>query len=224
MAHPLDRPVWNALTTRQSHLAVGDRRALRYDLDYALFAAAAAPDDESLRALSALVPSEGAVGLVEAEEWPLPPGLTADRRPTIHQMVANRIEPGDAVAHLDLGEEDAAEMLALARLTDPGPFFARTHRLGRFVGLRVEGRLVAMAGERMKIPGFSEVSAVCTHPEYRGRGLAGGLMRIVASRIVGRGESAFLHTYAANESAVRLYESLGFRFRAEVRYTILRRL
>jgi hypothetical protein len=138
-------------------------------------------------------------------------------------MVAESIVPGDPIDHLELGDADAPEMLALARLTDPGPFFERTHRLGGFVGLRHEGRLIAMAGERMKVPGFTEVSAVCTHPDHRGRGLAGALMRVVAQRILARGDTPFLHSYAANTGAVRLYETLGFRFRAEMRFTIIRR-
>jgi predicted GNAT family acetyltransferase len=223
MAHLLDRPVWNALTTRQQGLAVGDpARALRFHPEYNLFAAAAKPSEAALQGLADLVGDE-VVGMVEADEWPLPPGTSGERRPTIHQMVAERIPPGDPIDHLELGDADAPEMLALARMTDPGPFFARTHRLGGFIGIRHAGRLIAMAGERMKVPGFTEVSAVCTHPDHRGRGLAGALMRVVAERILARGDTAFLHTYAANAGAVRLYETLGFRFRAEMRFTIVRR-
>jgi predicted GNAT family acetyltransferase len=223
MPHLLDRPVWNALTTRQRDLAAGDpTRALRFRPEHNLFAAAGDPSGAALRSLTELI-GNGVVGMVEADEWPLPPGTTGERRPTIHQMVAESIVPGDPVDHLELGDADAPEMLALARLTDPGPFFERTHRLGGFVGLRHEGRLIAMAGERMKVPGFTEVSAVCTHPDHRGRGLAGALMRVVAQRILARGDTPFLHSYAANTGAVRLYETLGFRFRAEMRFTIIRR-
>lgn len=223
MAHPLDRPVWNALTTRQAHLAEGDGRALRYQPDVGMFAAAAKPTAPCLAALAALLPPDGAIGMVEADEWPLPSGLRAEHRPAIHQMIAADVEPGAKCDHLDLGDGDAADMLSLALLTDPGPFFSRTHRLGRFVGVREGGRLIAMAGERMKVPGFTEVSAVCTDPAFRGRGLAGALMRVVARRILAEGDTPFLHTYAANTSAIRLYETLGFRLRAEVRFTILRR-
>ena len=90
-------------------------------------------------------------------------------------------------------------MLALATLTRPGPFFARTHQLGAFIGVKQDGRLVAMAGERMQPTGFTEVSGVCTHPDPRGRGYAGGLMRQVAARILARGETPFLHAYADND-------------------------
>jgi len=103
-------------------------------------------------------------------------------------------------------------MLALATLTRPGPFFDRTHQLGDFLGVRIEGQLVAMAGERMKPLGFTEVSVVCTHPDHRGRGYAGALMRLVAARILDHGETPFLHAYASNRGAIALYETRGRDF------------
>ncbi|MEI9852841.1 MAG: GNAT family N-acetyltransferase [Sphingomonas sp.] len=124
---------------------------------------------------------------------------------------------------MPLGDADAPEMLALATLTEPGPFHAHTHSLGDFVGIRVGGRLAAMAGERMKLPGFTEVSAVCTHPDFRGRGYAGALMRVVIGGILARGETPILHSYATNRHAIALYESLGFRTRAELVFTVLAR-
>jgi predicted GNAT family acetyltransferase len=108
-------------------------------------------------------------------------------------------------------------------LTRPGPFFAKTHLLGRFVGVRIGGRLVAMAGERLQGPGFTEVSGVCTHPDFRGRGLAGGLMRVVMGRILARGELPVLHVYTSNTGAVALYRTLGFAVRREVTMSVLRR-
>jgi predicted GNAT family acetyltransferase len=219
--HPLDRPVWHALTSRQAHLARGDARGLCFDPAYGLFAAAADPTDGD--AVLALVPETGAVGLVEASQPALPAGLVT--KPALcNQMIADAITPGaarfDVVA---LGDGDAAEMLALATLTQPGPFFARTHCLGDFIGVKIDGRLVAMAGERMKPSGFTEVSGVCTHPDFRGRGFAGGLMRIVAEKIVARGETPFLHVYAGNPGAIALYEALGFRFRAAMHFILLSR-
>ena len=115
-----------------------------------------------------------------------------------------------------LGESDAAEMLALTTLTQPGPFRARTHEVSQFWGVREDGRLLAMAGERLKLPGMSEVSGVCTHPGARGRGLAALLSRHVASEIIRRGEVPFLHAYAGNDGAIQLYEKLGFQANGEV--------
>ncbi len=224
MPHPLDRPVWSALTSRQASLALGDARALRFDPAYALFAAAADVSPESMAALGVLNAAPIGLGLVEAGDMPLPPGATVRAQAACVQMAASTLTPGGrSVAFEPLGEADAAEMLALATLTVPGPFFAKTHRLGDFVGVKQDGRLIAMAGERMKPDGFTEVSGVCTHPDFRGRGHAGALMRVVTQRILERGEQAFLHAYAANTATIALYETLGFSVRAPVTYTVLDR-
>ncbi len=220
--HPLDRPVWSALTSRQSALAIGDARALRFDPDYALFAAAADDSPEAAAALGALNTSPNGLGLVEAGDMPLPPGAVVRASAACVQMVAASLTGGGrTVAFEPLGEADAAEMLALATLTVPGPFFEKTHRLGDFIGVKVDGRLMAMAGERMKPDGFTEVSGVCTHPDHRGRGYAGALMRVVTARILERGEQAFLHAYAANTATIALYETLGFQVRTTITYTVL---
>jgi predicted GNAT family acetyltransferase len=223
-AHPLDRPVWSALTTRQAGFAEGEGRALRFAPAYGPFAAAADTSPESLCALAALVRPEGQVALVETYEFPAPPGVRIVQRAICNQMTLERLMSAEpAFAFEDLTEADAAQMLALATLTKPGPFAARTHQLGKFVGVKQEGRLVAMAGERMKPAGFTEVSGVCTHPDWRGRGYAAGLMCIVAARIVARGETPFLHVYATNGGAIALYETLGFVFRRAMTMSMLAR-
>jgi len=220
--HPLDRPVWSALTTRQANRAQGDARALRFAPDYGPFAAAADNSPGNLRALAALAREGGGLAIVEIDEVPTPPGTAIARSAVCHQMVAARLTPGETTFAIEpLTEADAPAMLTLATLTEPGPFAARTHRLGDFIGVKHDGRLVAMAGERMKPDGFTEISGVCTHPGYRGRGYAGGLMRIVAARILARGERPFLHVYASNTGAIALYKSLGFRFRRAVTMTVL---
>ena len=222
--HPLDRPVWRALTGRQAALAVVDGPARRFAPDYGPLAAAADGSAASWAALARLNPPDGGLGLLEADMAPPPPGLAAEDA-ECWQMVAEDVAPGpideDAFEILELGDADAAEMLVLATLTRPGPFAAATHRLGGFVGVREAGRLIAMAGERMKPEGFAEVSGVCTLPERRGRGLAGRLMRVVMGRIAARGETPFLHSYAANTGAIALYESLGFRYRRSMTFRVL---
>ncbi|WP_293677328.1 GNAT family N-acetyltransferase [uncultured Phenylobacterium sp.] len=221
--HPLDRPVWASLTTRQSGLALGNARAVRLDPDYGVFVAAADDSAPNLAALGALVRAEGEAGMVEAGDWPAIHGVIAQPPVTLCQMVAGDLKgvaPGgfDVV---DLTAQDGSEMFDLARLTQPGPFFGRTHRLGDFVGVRQGGRLVAMAGERMKLPGFTEVSAVCTHPDHRGHGYAAALTAVVSGRIEARGETPFLHVYPHNLGAIRLYEQLGYAIRREMKFTLL---
>lgn len=225
MAHPLDRPVWSALTSRQSALAEGDARAWRLMRDYGVFGAAADQSAESQAALATLVPEGGELWLVERDKVTPPPGTAIVRQALCHQMIAAALSPAAPPAFeiVPLGEADAGEMFALARLTEPGPYAARTHRLGDFVGVKRDGRLVAMAGERMRPDGFTEVSGVCTHPEHRGRGYAGALMGHVTGAILARGETPFLHSYASNAGAIALYEALGFRFRAEIWATVIAR-
>lgn len=218
----LDRPVWACLR-HQLHWGLGDERARRFRSDINCFAATPDEGADSLRALAELVqPGDGSVYLLQVPPIAVPPGLQAARVAHGVQMIATRRLPTDDGAQV-LGDVDAAEMLALAALTQPGPFLARTHTMGRFIGLRFNGRLAAMAGERMRFPGHVEVSGVCTHPDFRGRGLARRLSAAVTADIQRRGERPFLHAWKTNTAAIALYGSLGFEVRAEVNVAVLRR-
>lgn len=211
MDHPLDRPIWTALTTRQAHLALEVGGIRRFPSAFAPFAATAEGTAESFARLAALVPEGEPIVLQQAAMIEPPPGLTLIRHAETVQMVARHVpEPASGLEVAVLGPGDAPAMLALAQLTKPGPFARRTHELGRFVGIRHEGQLVAMAGERMKAEAFTEISGVCTHPDHRGRGYAAVLMQHVARDILDRGETPFLHAFADNAGAIALYERLGF--------------
>jgi predicted GNAT family acetyltransferase len=222
--HPLDRVVWSAFTGRQSDLALVDGDALRVHPDFGLFAATANHAPESLAALGRLVRAyPGEVGVVERFDPPPVPGTQVVNRAILWQMVAEDLaEPMPVSFAIEpLTQADAPDMLALATLTKPGPFFSRTHELGDFVGVKVDGRLAAMAGERLRPDGFTEVSGVCAHPDFRGRGYAARLMLHVAQAIRARGETPFLHSYADNAGAIGLYQALGFRFRCDQVLTVL---
>ncbi|HEY8880738.1 MAG TPA: GNAT family N-acetyltransferase [Roseateles sp.] len=218
----LDRPVWASLQ-HQPQWAIGDERARRFKADINRFAAARDDDPESLAALAELVrPGDDAIFIAQVPAIVVPPGLAAAKEALGVQMMATqRLEPDEGVELL--GDADAAEMLALATLTEPGPFLPRTHTMGRFIGIRIEGRLAAMAGERMRFPGHVEVSGVCTHPDFRGRGLARRLSAAVTADIQRRGEQAFLHAWTTNTAAIALYESLGFVTRTTLNIAVLKR-
>jgi len=223
-AHPLDRAIWSSLTSRQAPLGVTQAGARRYRPEYALFAALDDDSPESLSALADLVIAHGPVAIVEPAPPPPVPGARIAQSGELVQMICEDLAPAPRAPDFEivaLGDDDAPQMLALATLTRPGPFFARTHELGDFIGVKVEGQLAAMAGERMKPDGFTEVSGVCTHPDHRGRGYAEILSQLVAQRIVDRGEIPFLHAFADNAAAIRLYETLGFRIRLRPTMTVL---
>jgi predicted GNAT family acetyltransferase len=221
---PLERPVWSALSTRQAKLAQGDARAMRFEAAYGAFAAAADASPESQSALAALPHDRNGLILVETTTQPAPEGMEVTFTATCVQMVAEAevAEAPPAFNVIELSDADAPEMLALATLTRPGPFFERTHQLGPFIGARVAGELVAMAGERMQPQGMAELSGVCVHPDHRGKGYAAALSSLVARRISARGETPFLHAMADNLTAIRLYGQLGFTLRREVMLTVLR--
>ncbi len=221
---PLDRPVWSSLASHHSALSGGGALARRYLPGVNVFASARDDSPEALQALAELVSPGECVYVLQVPAIEVPAQLTLVRCAAGVQMVAARALSGAADEGIvRLGSEDAAEMLALARLTEPGPFLERTHVMGRFFGIRLDGRLAAMAGERMRFPGYTEVSAVCTHPDFRGRGLARRLSAAVAAGIEARGERPFLHAWKTNLPALALYRSLGFELRAEVHIALLQR-
>ena len=207
--HPLDKPIWSALQhALKPRLARAAALARRFDPEISPFAAAVDDSAEAIAALAALIPPASDVSLLERAPPAPPAGVNLAMNTAGLQMMAQAFSAGGkSVAIEPLSDDDAAEMLALATLTRPGPFFKRTHTLGRFLGIRDGARLVAMAGERLQTDGFIEISAVCTHPDYRGRGYGGALMRAVGDQILRDGATPFLHTYANNTGAIALYRS-----------------
>ncbi|MEV0413214.1 GNAT family N-acetyltransferase [Streptomyces sp. NPDC050448] len=210
----LDNPVWAALNGPSSAFAETGPRGLaaRYVAAASPFAALADPDDPHAWADLAALAGPGATVWVTGLPTP-PAGWTTEASVPGVQLDGGAVRAEAAPEAVLLGPADVPEMRELVDLTKPGPFLPRTVELGTYLGIRHEGRLVAMAGERMRPPGWSEISAVCTHPDHRGKGLAGRLVRAVAAGIRERGERPFLHAAADNTGAIALYESMGFTLR-----------
>ncbi|WP_313101540.1 GNAT family N-acetyltransferase [Brevundimonas sp.] len=232
MTHPLDRAVYNALTTRLSRFTTPDSGpdAVRLDPEVGVFLAAADDSAASREALGVLARRYPGAGLVEREDGPmagvLPEGVPITAQVALVQMTATALTPVGPTAPLDgaieeLNQADAPAMLALATLTRPGPFRSRTRELGPFVGIKRDGQLVAMAGRRLRVDGFTELSGVCTHPDHRGMGYAAALSRVVVGEILATGEAAFLHAFADHETTIAFYRGLGFQTRARMTYSSL---
>ena len=222
----LDNPVWSCLTSRYAHLALGDARALRFRSEYSPLSAVREASQENVAALLAPVPPGEELSITAVEVGEVPAQWEILGRLRLVQMIRRERAPlptsSDAVA--SLGANDVDDMLALVELTHPGPFRQRTVELGRFIGLRRDGNLLAMAGERMWIGDHREVSAVCTHPDAQGRGLARTLMAHVINRMLAAGQTPFLHVLSTNVRAIATYEGLGFVRRTEIALTRAQRI
>ncbi|MEA3020084.1 MAG: hypothetical protein QOI47_1608 [Actinomycetota bacterium] len=212
MADHLDNVVWSSIVGPRSALAETHGSAGRFHPDVAPFAAVRDPTSARAWAdLAVLVEPGRQATLFLPAAFEVPGGWTELRRLPCFQLVADGVDVAAAEdGFLALGAADVPDMLELVAATRPGPFVARTVDFGGYLGVRVDDRLVAMAGERLRVDGFTELSAVCTVPELRGTGLATRLMLAVIARIRARDEEAFLHVLTDNASAVRLYRAMGF--------------
>lgn len=226
--HPLDNPIWNALNTEHGELALGNKYAKRYPADIGPLSGIAddaARNYEELRALA----GPGGTVVLFLEEPPTPKaGWTLVRNGLLSQMILTSpvawkgAPPGPAAIVRKLTAADVPSMQKLADLTEPGPFRLRTIDLGDFYGIFDSDRLVAMAGQRLHLPHFVEVSAVCTHPDARGRGYARTLISVVVEEILQRGKVPFLHSLFDNHQAIRVYEALGFTLRRTLQLAVLK--
>jgi ribosomal protein S18 acetylase RimI-like enzyme len=221
----LDRPIRTALATRQRGIAEIRGSARRYPADVAPFADVEDLSTEGFKALYALMRAGEPAVLFTPEPLPaLPPELEIAMAATGEQMIGMPAEATGAVPEIvKLGDDDVPEMRALVELTRPGPFGPRTHTLGDFFGIRIGGRLAAITGERMAPANYTEMTAVCVHPGFRGRGLAQALLALVARRIAARGEIPFLHVFSDNASAIALYKRQGMTIRRRLHVTVLGR-
>ncbi len=220
--HVLDDPVGASLRGPHAHLAQRHGRARRYPPDVAPFHALPDEPDADAWADLARLAGPDALVLLVGVAVPPPDGWEVVREIAGVQLVDDGPVTAPDPEAVRLGPADVPEMLALVERTRPGPFLPRTVELGTYLGLRRDGELVAMAGERLHPPGWTEISAVCTDPGYRGQGLAGRLVRAVAVGIRARGDVPFLHAAADNHAGIRLYERLGFTHRRDIHFAALR--
>jgi predicted GNAT family acetyltransferase len=226
--HPLDNVIWQALTTRHARFAESFDGARRFVREVGPLGGIPETDSQGFTALAGLVGPGGTVGLFLDDSYESQPGWSfVVGAPLLQMICENGVidlaarDPRTKI--MELGDADSSEMIELTALTKPGPFSTRTHELGTYLGIRDGEKLVAMAGERLKVPGHTEVSAVCTHPEHTGKGYAAVLMNEVMKGIRQRGETPFLHVRQDNARAIDVYKRLGFRERKFGHFAVIRK-
>ncbi|BEP12545.1 GNAT family N-acetyltransferase [Acidothermaceae bacterium B102] len=221
MTHVLDNPAWASLTGPHRAFAEAYGQALRYPADVSPFAGV--PDDASAWDDLRTLVGPATVVVVIGAPRALPDSWAVEFRGEGVQLVSTEaLETVPLDEAVVLGEADEDDMLDLTERTKPGPFLRRTHAMGSYLGVRRDGRLAAMAGERLRPPGWTEISAVCTDPDFRGQGLGTRLVQAVGHGIRARGDQPMMHASAANANAIRLYLSIGFEVRREVTFSAVR--
>lgn len=218
----LDNPTWYALTGPHARFAESFGVARRYNRDISIFAGL--PDERDARAWSdlATLVGPGAEVLIAGADVQPPPQWELVGSGMGVQMIDVAVDAAPDEEAVVLGAEDATEMAELVERAKPGPWRPRTYELGTYLGIRRDGHLVAMAGERLHPPGWTEISAVSTDENHRGQGLAGRLVRAVAHNIRARGDKVLLHAALTNANAIRLYEKLGFEVRTQTTFAAYR--
>src|SRR6201981_2964379 len=221
MLESLDNPIWSALSTEHRLLPRSHGLARRYSPDVSPLAAFLHPTQDAFADLQRLVSPGEDVAVVIASPLDVPGDWQIDRSRWIDQMICESSLDSPPLAPLRLGTTDVPEMLDLTAATEPGPFFAQTIQMGNYFGIRAsDGRLVAMAGERLQSTAFAEISAVCTLPEFRGCGYARALVTFIAAQILAAGKTPFLHVKSENDAKV-VYQKIGFRLRAAIWLTVI---
>ena len=219
----LDNPVWHALIGPHASFAIGDDLVRQYPADVAPFVAVRTWEDPRVwDALADLVGSGADIGLAGTDELPPAGWEILGRGDGVQLVQTDALQPRPFAEAVELGSDDVPEMLALVERNEPGPFRPRTFELGRYIGIRRDGCLIAMAGERLHPEGWTEISAVATDVEYRGQGLASRLVLDVAFHIQERGDRALLHAAATNVGAIGVYERLGFVLRRHTTFSFVR--
>ncbi|MES2278449.1 MAG: GNAT family N-acetyltransferase [Bacteroidota bacterium] len=225
MEHVLDNPAWNALLSGNKHLANGTDGVKYFDKEVSPFVGFAENNPDSFGLLYQLLPHNGPAGFISLVEMEIPAGWKVLQCIRCLQMVYDDVaKPLDAAIQITpLTTEHVPQMLALTKLTNPGPFAQRTIEFGHYHGIFDGEQLVAMAGQRMHVFNYTEVSAVCTHPDYLGRGYARELLQFQANRMLAIGDTPYLHVRHDNDRAINVYQTIGFATRREIYFYIIQK-
>lgn len=221
----LNRPAYSALKSRQSHLAQTNGGAIAFEPEFAAFAGLDENCPSAFGDLAKLKIGDAGFWFLETEIIEPPKNFTLEKTAHCKQMIFDHeVEIENDVEVVELNQKDAKAMHELALLCQPGPFFARTNEMAQFIGVKIDGKLASMMGERLQIDGYSELSALATHPDFQGKKWGKYLFNLVTKRILARGQIPFLHVYAWNEIGIRNYEKLGFRLRQDIYVSVLKEI
>jgi predicted GNAT family acetyltransferase len=215
--HPLDNVAWNSLTSTHRHLGIIGKKAAKYHPNVSMIAGIVENTEEAYSELAEIVEPGVPVAFVGNDPPDDHPAWMVMRRAEVYQMVIEAPIEYEEMKFVSLTPEDVPEMMKLVELTQPGPFSPGTIEMGDYIGIKEDGKLIAMGGERMKPEGYTEVSGVCTHPDHRGRGYAKAITGALTNAIFERGETPFLHVFNQNTPAIKIYEKLGYKIRRTVK-------
>ncbi len=212
MDHVLDNPIWHALNSGSKKFAFGKEKVLLINRDMGFFAGLPDYTSENLDELYRFLEPGQRVILFPSRELLLDKKWKIHNKHKLLQLVCCRdFSKLEAEPEIKVLEQNVVEeMLSLTQLTRPGPFLKKTIEFGDYFGFFLGGKLVSMAGSRLSPSPYTEVSAVCTHPDFAGKGISKRVLPFVLQQIQQRGTIPFLHLYPENTPALRLYSSLGF--------------
>ena len=225
MSHPLDNPVWAALSGRQQHFTQGTEAVKYFPADVAPFIAMNHWGEDQWPVLFRDMPAGRSFSVLVNDAITLPPAIEVTFSLPLYQLVCPALIPYSkpGIVIRDLVDGDIQQMLSLTAATKPGPFFQRTIEFGNYTGICDGDELLAMAGERLQVNGFTEASAICTKPGHNGKGYASLLLSAVAEKIIAAGDTPFLHVKQDNEAALAVYKKLGFAIRRETYFAVFRK-
>ncbi len=224
MITPLDNPVWEALSSKQSHFKLGNQTLKYFPSNVSPFVSLQNWSETDLQELINHLPADRSFSFMITKDVTLPPSFDIIFTTPLYQLYCPVLMPfaNPGIAFRRLGNADVAQMLALTEMTKPGPFYERTIDFGNYVGIFNNDQLVAMAGERLKVNGYTEVSAICTHPHFLGKGYASFLLSKISEHIVNEGNMPFLHVKKDNSRAIDVYKKLGFQIRTDVYFAVFK--